>query len=135
MPRIPFRLNDCDLVYSAMRAQGAGGQNVNKVSSAIQLRFDSQAADLPEELKQRILTYADQRITAEGVIVIKAQEHRTQEQNKCDAYERLLELLRRLAFTPKARKETKPTQASKRKRLERKGMRSEIKKLRRDVDA
>ena len=134
MPRLPFKLNPDEIAYSYVRAQGAGGQNVNKVSSAVQLRFDSAASSLPEELKQRLLNFSDQRITQGGVIVIKAQEYRTQEQNRSEAYERLLELLREVAFTPKARKETKPTWGSQKRRLESKGKRSEIKKMRRGVE-
>ena len=123
-----------EIDFSFVRAQGAGGQNVNKVSSAVVLRFDSAGSSLPDELKRRLLDHGDQRITQEGVILIKAQEYRTQEQNKSEAYERLLELLREVAFTPKARKETKPTRASQRRRLESKGKRSEIKKMRRGVE-
>lgn len=130
MPRIPFHIQVEDVHFSAIRAQGAGGQNVNKVSSAVQLRFPIAGSKLPMELQERLLQFSDQRITANGEIVIKAQEHRTQEQNRSDAFERLLDLLRNVAYTPKTRKATKATKASQRRRLEQKGKRGEIKRLR-----
>jgi len=117
-----------------MRAQGTGGQNVNKVASAIHLRFDIHASTLPAELKARLLAHADQRITADGILVIKAQEYRNQEQNRSEAIERLEELLKQVAFTPKVRKKTKPTKGSKERRLAGKSKRGEVKKLRGSQD-
>ena len=130
MPHLPYSISPDDAQYTAVRSQGAGGQNVNKVSSAVQLRYNITTSTLSPELKTRLLAYKDQRITAEGEIVIKAQEHRTQEQNKTDAFERLLELVALAAFTPKKRKPTKATRASKERRLQGKSKRSELKKLR-----
>jgi len=130
MPSIHFTLDPTDIEFSSMRAQGNGGQNVNKVSSAIHLRFNIHTSNLPTELKQRLQSLADQRITADGVIVIKAQEHRTQEKNRSDALVRLEALLAQAAHTPKSRKATKPTRSSKERRLAGKSKRSEIKKMR-----
>ena len=111
----------------AVRAQGAGGQNVNKVSSAIHLRFDVRASGLPEVLKMRLLALHDRRVTRDGVIVIKAQEYRTQEQNRAAALERLEALIASVCTTRKVRVATRPTRASQRRRLENKAQRSEVK--------
>ena len=113
-----------------MRAQGAGGQNVNKVSSAIHLRFDVHASSLPDAVKARLLAKADSRITNEGVVVIKAQEHRSQEMNRADALQRLQSMVDAVARAPRVRKPTKPTYGSKQRRLEGKSQRAEVKALR-----
>lgn len=119
-----------EIEMSAVRSQGAGGQNVNKVASAIHLRFDIRASSLPAHYKARLLNLNDQRITKEGVIVIKAQEHRTQEQNREEALQRLQELIKSAMIKPKPRKATKPTRSSQRKRLDSKTKRSHLKTMR-----
>jgi len=119
---------------SATRSQGAGGQHVNKTSSAIHLRFDIQASSLPEELKQRLLKIADQRTTVDGVVVIKAQQHRSQEQNREAALERLRLLIAKAAHVPRTRRATKPSRGAKAKRVDSKTQRGRVKTLRRSVD-
>jgi ribosome-associated protein len=114
----------------AVRAQGAGGQNVNKVSNAIHLRFDIRASSLPEPVKQRLLHRGDQRVTREGVVVIKAQQHRSLEQNRDEALARLQALVDAASVVPKKRRATRPTRASRQRRLESKARRSRVKALR-----
>jgi ribosome-associated protein len=123
-------IQEAEVEISAIRAQGAGGQNVNKVSSAIHLRFDIAASSLPEDVKARLLALRDSRITQDGVLVLKAQSHRTQDMNKLDAFARLHELVNSVAVPPKVRRPTKPTYGSKQRRLEGKNQRSETKALR-----
>jgi ribosome-associated protein len=123
----PPRVDESEVEISAVRAQGAGGQNVNKVSSAIHLRFDVAASSLPDAIKARLLARADRRMSDEGVIVIKAQRHRSQELNRRDAFARLNELVALAAEVPVARKPTRPTRASRERRLEGKTAHSQVK--------
>ena len=124
-PRFP--VDEREVEFSAIRAQGAGGQNVNKVSSAIHLRFDINTSSLPDAVKARLLALNDSRITQEGVFVLKAQQHRTQEMNRSDAMDRLQEVIDSVSSPPRIRRATKPTYGSKQRRLEGKSQRSDIK--------
>jgi len=125
-----LRIDESELQIDFVRASGPGGQNVNKVATAAQLRFDIRAASLPEEVKERLICIAGNRMTDEGILLIEAKRFRTQEQNRVDAIQRLIELIRRALVKPKARKKTKPTEAAKEERLKEKKRRGEIKKMR-----
>ncbi|MRV70825.1 aminoacyl-tRNA hydrolase [Duganella sp. FT92W] len=127
---MPPIINPAEVEFSAIRAQGPGGQNVNKVSCAVHVRFDIAASSLPEHVKQRLLAMRDSRITQEGVVVLKAQQSRSLEQNKDDALRRLQQLVDQAADVPAVRRPTRPTRASQRRRLDGKARSGQIKALR-----
>jgi len=127
-------LDDRELQIEFVRASGPGGQNVNKVSTAAQLRFDVRASAIPQEVKARLIHLAGNSITSEGILLIEARRFRTQEHNREDAIQRFTDLIRKALVEPKKRRKTKPTQSSKEERIQEKKRRGEIKKMRRSQD-
>jgi ribosome-associated protein len=129
-----LQIDERELQIDFIRASGPGGQNVNKVATAVQLRFDVRASSLPADVKERLIQHAGNRMTSEGELLIEAKRFRTQEQNREDAIHRFMELVRKSLVKPKVRKKTKPSQASKEERLKEKKRRGEIKKMRQESD-
>jgi ribosome-associated protein len=129
-----LQIDERELQIDFIRASGPGGQNVNKVAPAVQLRFDLHASSFPEDVKERLIHLAGNRMTSEGVLLIEAKRFRTQEQNREDAIQRFIALVRKALIKPKTRKKTKPTQAAKEERLKEKKRRGEIKKMRQSSD-
>jgi ribosome-associated protein len=130
---VSIAVDPAEIEWSAIRAQGPGGQNVNKVSNALQLRFDIRGSSLPDAVKERLLAHNDQRITRDGIVIIKAQRYRSQDRNRSDALARLQELVDSAASVPRPRRETRPTRGSQRRRVDSKVKRGQIKAARRKI--